>query len=462
MTRRPSRPNTGPNRFQFPPGPPDPPIIGKSYQYVRQPIELMQDAARYGDLVTMSVKPWLVYLLNHPDLIKEVLVTNHTRIGRWRNVKAFKHLMGEGLVTSDDPLHLRQRRMMQPQFHRDMIEGYSETMTRYAVQFSQGWQHGSEVDIYEEMRDLTLKIVVKTLFSIDLPSEVEKLGKAFELSNHYITRRFNQYERMNALLHALPLPFTLRFKHQLSYLDRLVYGLIEQRRREEDDNGDLLSLMLQASDDAQEGTEKARMTDKQVRDETVTMFAVGHETVTVALTWAWYLLSIHPDAQARFHAELDEVLGDLPPSLDSIGGLKFTEQVITEAMRLYPPIWRTGRLVNQPFVLANYEIPQGALLCIAPIITHRDPRWFDDPEEFRPERWTPEFRDRLPRFAYFPFGGGPRLCIGEGFAWMEMKLIMAVLGQHWQVRSDPNRKVALNPLISLRPKSRLKLFLERR
>ena len=459
---RPSRPNLGSGQIQLPPGPPDPPIIGKAIQYVRHPIELLQETAHYGDLATMSVKPWLIYLVNHPDLVKEVLVTNHLRIGRWRNVKAFKHLMGEGLVTSDNPLHLRQRRMMQPQFHRAMIEGYSSTMTRYATEFSQGWQHGSDVDIYEEMRSLTLKIVVKTLFSIDLPSEVLRLGKAFELSNHYITRRFNQYERMSALFHALPLPFTIRFKRELSYLDRLVYDLIDKRRREGDDSGDLLSLMLQASDEAQDGRGEDRMTDRQVRDETVTMFAVGHETVTVALTWAWYLLSIHPDLQARFHNELDEVLEGRPPTLDNLGELQYTEQVITEAMRLYPPIWRTGRVVTQPFDLAGYEIPRGALLCIAPIITHRDPRWFDAPGEFQPERWTSEFRDRLPRFAYYPFGGGPRLCIGEGFAWMEMKLVMAVLGQLWRVTSDPKRRVELNPLVSLRPKNRLNLRLERR
>ena len=305
-------------RFQRPPGPPDPPLIGKSARYVRDPIELMEETARYGDLATMSARPWLVYLVNHPDLIEEVLVTNNQRVGRWRNVSAFKHLMGEGLVTSDDPLHLRQRRMMQPEFHRQMIDGYSEIMRRYAIRHSKEWRDGMEVDISKEMRELTLNIVAKTLFSIDLPSEVSRLGKAFELSNKYISTRFNQYEWMNSLNHRLPLPLTLEFKRELAYLDRLVYSLIEQRRNTNNDNGDLLSLMVQASDEGQGECNGAQMSNRQVRDETVTIFAVGHETVTVALTWTWYLLSIQPKVQALFHAELDDVLGGVLPRVKTL------------------------------------------------------------------------------------------------------------------------------------------------
>ena len=309
-------------RFRHPPGPPDPPIVGKSMRYVRDPIELMEETARYGDLAMMSVRPWLVYLVNHPDLIHEVLVTNNHRVSRWRNVSAFKHLMGEGLVTSDDPLHLRQRRIMQPQFHHSMIDGYSKIMTQYTVRHSRGWRHDKEADISREMRELTLNIVAKTLFSIDLPSEVLRLGKAFELSNKYISTRFNQFEWMNSLYHRLPLPLTIQFKRELAYLDRLVYGLMEQRRRSNEENGDLLSLMVQASDGGQGAGQDAHMTNEQVRDEIITMFAVGHETVTVALTWTWYLLSTHPEVQARFHAELDQSVGR---SSSGSGGLRSPE-----------------------------------------------------------------------------------------------------------------------------------------
>ena len=449
-------------QYSLPPGPPEWPLVGQSLRYVREPIELMQEAAAYGDLVTMSVKPWLVFLVNHPDLIQQVLVTDHQKVGRWRNVESFKYLMGEGLVTSDEPLHLRQRRMMQPQFHRRIVADFGETMTRYATLHTQTWRDGSRVDMHREMRELTLNIVTKTLFSIEIPSEVRRMGTAFEYSNQYISLRFNQFERMRHLLHNLPLPSTLRFRRHLAYLDKVVYGLIEQRRRTGEEVGDLLSLMLSAEDERATEPACVRMSVGQVRDETMTMFAVGHETVTIALTWTWYLLSLHPGLQAQFHMELESVLDGRPPTVDDLPDLVMTEQILRESMRLYPPIWRTGRRVLEPFELAGYEIPPGALLCIAPIITHRDSRWFKEPTAFRPLRWTSAFQDQLPSFAYFPFGGGNRLCIGENFAWMEMKLIMAAVGQHWKVRQNPRREVGFSPLISLRPKGGMPLYLERR
>ena len=458
----PPNPRVNPRKFPLPPGPPELPIVGQTFRYVREPIELMREAAKYGDIATMSVKPWLIYLLSHPDLVEQVLVTNHLRVGRWRNVEAFKYVMGEGLVTSDEPLHLRQRRMMQPQFHHRLIEGYGRTMIDYAISHAQGWRDRALVDMSREMRDLTLKIVVKTLFSIDIPSEVRRLGKAFELSNWYISARFNQFERMREILHNLPLPFTRSFKRQLAYVDRVVYDLIEERRQTGSDNGDLLDMMLAAEDDEAVEQDATRMTDLQARDETVTMFAVGHETVTIALTWAWHLLALHPEVQEQFHAELDEVLDGHPPTVADLADLVVTEQILTEAMRLYPPIWRTGRVVLEPIELAGYPIPPGAMLCISPLITHRDPRWFENPEKFQPHRWTPEFRGQLHKFAYYPFGGGPRLCIGEGFAWMEMKLIMAVVGQHWSVSPATSHTIEFTPLISLRPKDGMALRLERR
>ena len=456
----PPKPQVNPGEYPLPPGPPDPPVIGKTLRYVREPIELMQESALHGDLATMSVKPWLIYLVSHPELVEQVLVTNHMRVGRWRNVEAFKYLMGEGLVTSDDPLHLRQRRMMQPQFHHSLIDGYGRTMTAYSIDHVREWQDEALVDMSREMRDLTLKIVVKTLFSIDIPSEVRRLGEAFELSNRYISARFNQFERMRELLHSLPLPFTRRFKRDLDYLDGVVYGLIEERRQAGGDSVDLLDLMLAAEDGEAAENDATRMTDLQVRDETVTMFAVGHETVTIALTWAWHLLSLHPEVQDSFHAELDAVLNGRPPTVDDLADLKITEQILTEAMRLYPPIWRTGRVVLEEFELAGYPIPAGAFLCISPLVTHRDPRWFEKPDHFRPCRWTPEFREGLHKFAYFPFGGGPRVCIGEGFAWMEMKLVMAAIGQRWRVRPDPSHEIAFTPLVSLRPRGGMPMYIE--
>ena len=455
-------PNPSANRSTLPSGPPELPIVGQLFRYWLDPIGLMEDAARYGHLVTMSVKPWLVYLINHPDLIREVLVVNHQRIGRWRNVEAMKYLMGDGLVTSDEPLHLSQRRLMQPAFHQQEIKGYAATISDYAVGHTGRWHDGDRVDMAQEMRDLTLNIVARTLFSVDIPEEVKRMGSAFELANKYMSVRFTQYEGMRGLMHRLPLPLTRRFKSQLDYLDRQVFGMIQQRRQAVDERDDLLSHLLRVNDSANNDTSGGFMTDRQVRDEIVTMFAVGHETVTTALTWCCYLLATHPEIQAQFSDELDNVLGDRAPDIADLPNLIFTTQVLCESMRLYPPIWRMGRVVLEPFELAGYQIPTGAMLCLPTLISHRDPRYFSEPMEFQPGRWTPDFREKLHKFAYYPFGGGPRICIGEGFAWMEAKIILATVGQRWRMSHDPRHHVELTPLISLRPKGGMPMVLARR
>ena len=450
------------SRSELPPGPPEPPVVGQSFRYLRNPVALMQEAATYGDLATMSVKPALAYLVSHPELIRQLFVVNHPSVGRGRLTQTLQYLMGMGLVTADGPLHLRQRRLMQPQFHHRHIAGYGAVMTDFARRHEHTWRDGDTVDMSREMSELTLHIVVKTLFGLELADTVRRIGAAFELSNDYIKSRDNQPPGLRRLFHRLPLPFTRRFKRGLSYLDATVYDLIEQRRQTGLDGNDLLSLLLNAQDDEAENPEDAVMTDQQVRDEVITLFAAGHETTAVALTWTWYLLATHPDVQARFHAELDDVLDGRTPSLDDLANLTFTDRILTESMRLYPPIWSVGRMTFEPIELGGYRIPAGAALVAPPLIVHRDPRWFDDPLDFRPGRWTPEFRESLPRFAYYPFGGGPRLCIGEGFAWMEAKLLLSTMGQRWQMRHDPNHKIELQPLVSLRPKGGMPMHLQRR
>ena len=450
------------DRASLPPGPRELPIVGQTFQYLFNPLGFIQDAASYGDLVTMSVKPVLVYLVNHPDLIQELFVVNHPSVGRGRLTQTLQYLMGMGLVTADGPLHLRQRRLMQPQFHHRRIESYGEIMTDFTRRHQERWQDGDRVDLAAEMSELTLHVVVKTLFDLDLPDTVRRIGAAFELSNNYITARDDQPPPLRNLFHRLPLPFTRHFRQELAFLDATVYDLIEQRRQTGLDGNDLLSLLLNVRDDEAENPEDAVMTDQQVRDEVITLFAAGHETTAVALTWTWYLLATHPDVQARFHGELDDVIGDRAPSLGDLPNLTLTEQILTESMRLYPPIWSTGRMTFQPIELGGYRIPAGAALVAPQLIIHRDPRWFEEPLEFRPDRWTPEFRESLPRFAYYPFGGGPRLCIGEGFAWMEAKLLLAALGQRWRMRHDAGHKIELQPLVSLRPKGGMPMYLERR
>lgn len=455
-------PNPVVDRSMLPPGPPEWPIVGQSFRYMTDALGLMRESSGYGDLVTMSTKPVLAYLVNHPDLIEELFVTNHRSVGRGWTTAAWQDLLGYGLVTSDDPLHLRQRRLMQPQFNHRRIAGYAEVMTDFARRHEQRWQDGHQIDMAREMGDLTLHIVVRTLMGLDLPNAVRRIGAAFEIGNQYLTNRGNLPRRLRRLMNRLPLPFTIRFRRGRVFLDETVYGLIAQRRQSGLDGDDLLSLLLNVRDEEATNPEDAVMTDTQLRDEVITLFAAGHETTAVALTWTWYLLATHPDIQARFHVELDDVLGRHDPTLDDLANLPFTERVLTESMRLYPPIWSTGRMTFQPITLGGWDIPAGAALSAPQLIVHRDPRWFEDPLEFRPDRWTPEFRAGLHRFAYYPFGGGPRLCIGEGFAWMEAMLLLATLGQRWTLRHDPRHEVKLQPLISLRPKGGMPLFLERR
>ena len=286
------------------------------------------------------------------------------------------------------------------------------------------------------MGALTLRVVVKTLFGLELPDDVRRIGEAFELINNYLVRRVNQPPKLRRLMHRLPAPYTVRFRRARAELDRIIFGLISERRRKSTGEDDLLSLLLDARLEDEAGIGQP-LTDQQVRDQTITMFAAGHETTAVCLTWTWYLLATNPDAQRRFHEELDEVLGDRAPELSDLAGLTYTDKVLAESLRLYPPIWFWSRMSFQPFDLGGYGIPPGALLAAPQLVIQRDARWFEEPLAFRPERWTDEFRDGLPRFAYYPFGGGPRQCIGEGFAMMEAKLILATLGQRVEGATRP-------------------------
>lgn len=461
------------SRDRLPPGPPELPVVGQAFRYLRDPIGFMTEAAAYGDLTTLSVKPALLYLVTHPDLIRDIMVTHHQRVGRGPNTEVLKWVMGESLVTADGPDHLQQRRMMQPQFHRSRVDGYGAVMQQYAVNHRAGWNDGQRVDMAREMGDLTLRIVVKTLFGLELPSDSRRIGDTFEFTNNYLVTRVNQPPRLRHLLHRLPLPYSRRFRRERARLDAIIYNLIAERRRESGDGGngdadgdadgndDLLSLLLAARFEDEAG-QIDRLTDRQVRDQTSTLFAAGHETTAVSLAWTWYLLAINPEIQARFHQELDAVLGDRPPTLDDLPNLLLTDRILTESLRLYPSIWFWSRMALQPFTLGGYDIPAGAVLAAPQLIVQRDARWFDDPLAFRPDRWTPEFRSGLPRYAYYPFGGGPRQCIGEGFARMESKLILAAIGQQWAVRHDPRHRIKMLPLISLRPKGGMPMYLERR
>jgi cytochrome P450 len=417
------------------------------YAFSRDPLTLLSGLAReYGDVARFRAGPQSVYLLSHPDHVRDLLVTNNALFRKGRALQRAKRLLGEGLLTSEGEFHRRQRRLAQPAFHRQKVNDYGRVMVEYAEAASARWRDGEELDVAEEMMRLTLAVVGKTLFDAEVESDADEVGAALtEVMDlfGYLMLPFSE------LLEKLPLPPRRRFLRARARLDAVIYRIVEGRRREGRDRGDLLSTLLHAVDE--EG-DRTGMTDEQLRDEVMTIFLAGHETTANALTWGWYLLAQNPEAEARLHAELDEVLaGGRAPTPEDVPALRYTEMVVAETMRLYPPAWALGRLALEDYEVAGYRIPRGALVLVSQYVVHRDPRFWPDPERFDPGRWTPEAKAARPQFAYFPFGGGPRRCIGEGFAWTEAVLILAALARRWRARLLPGRAVETRPRITLRP-----------
>jgi cytochrome P450 len=424
----------------------------------RDPLEFFSRIAReFGDIAFFQLGPEKVFLLNHPDSIKDVLVTHSRNFHKGRGLQLAKRLIGEGLLTSEGDFHLRQRRLMQPAFHHQRIAAYGSVMVDYARRTRERWMDGASLDVHKEMMRLTLAVVGKTLFDADVESEADEIGEALAT----VLKLFETITLPFAdLLEKLPLPGRGRFQKAKDRLDATIYRMIRERRANGiRDRGDLLSMLLLAQDTEGDGS---GMTDTQLRDEAMTIFLAGHETTANALTWTWYLLSQHPDVEARLDAELDTVLGGRIPTVDDWPKLRYTEMLLAESMRLYPPAYILGRRVLGDYPLGRYTIPAGSLVLMSQYVMHRDPRYFPDPERFDPERWTREAQAARPKFSYFPFGGGPRLCIGESFAWMEGVLLLATLAQQWRLRLVPGHPVKLRPLITLRPKHGMRMTLHRR
>jgi cytochrome P450 len=440
-----------------PPGPhPRFPVIS-FFAYRRNMIEFLERAAReHGDIVYFKMGPQEAYFLNHPDYIKDVLVTRQQNFIKGRALQRSKRLLGEGLLTSEGGFHTRQRRLAQPAFHRGRVASYADVMAEYAARTASGWRDGEQLDISQEMMRLTLAIVAKTLFDADVEEEAQEIGEA-------LSTIFGLFNAMlfpfSELLEKLPLPQNKRFQKAKRRLDETIYRIIDERRRTGSDHGDLLSMLLLSQDE--EGT--GGMTDEQVRDEVLTLFLAGHETTANALTWTWYLLSQHEDVEARLHAEIDGVLdGRERPTFDDVERLSYTEMVLAESMRLYPPAWALGRLATKETEIGGYKIAPGALVLMSQYVMHRDARFYSAPERFDPERWTAQARESRPQFAYFPFGAGARRCIGESFAWMEGALLIATLARRWRMRHVPQHPVELQPLITLRPKHGMLMTVHKR
>ena len=413
-------------------------------------------AGDYGDIAHYRIGPQHLFLFNHPDLIRDVLVTNQKNFHKSRGLERAKRLLGNGLLTSEGEFHLRQRRLAQPAFHRQRIAAYAATMTDFAGRTRSQWTDGATVDMHTEMMRLTLGIVAKTLFDADVDSEAAEIGSAmtaaFESFN-YAMLPFTEY------LDRLPIPAVRRFNAARDRLDSTIYRMIRERRASGEDRGDLLSMLLLAQDTEGDGTS---MSDAQLRDEALTIFLAGHETTANALTWTWYLLSQHPGVEARLHSELDSTLAGRLPTYENLPALPYTRMVLAESMRLYPPAWAIGRRALEDFEAGGFTVPAGSVVLMSQYIMHRDSRFFPEPERFDPERWTPEHQAERPKFSYFPFGGGARVCIGEQFAWMEGILLIAAIAQQWRMRLVPDHVVDLQPLITLRPKYGMKMTLERR
>ncbi|NIL97160.1 MAG: cytochrome P450, partial [Planctomycetales bacterium] len=367
-----------------------------------------------------------------------------------------KPILGQGLFLSEGDLHRRQRRLVQPALGRTYVANYVPVITDFCQRTSQGWREGSEIEMAREMLDLTLPIVTKALFHVQLDAETADIRQALTT----VIEHFNRFLAPSAgWLGKLPTPRNVRCWRAQQRLDQIVFQLIRASRRQTTSGDDVLSRLLRAQDHQGDGR---GMSDRQVRDEVMTLLVAGHETVATALTWTWYLLSQNPAVEARLHQEWDQVLEGRTPQIDDLPQLQYTKMVLAESMRIYPPVWALSRVVTQDYPVRNYLIPAGSIVGVSQYVAHRDERYFGEPGKFDPLRWTEQEKAKRPKFSYFPFGGGPRLCIGEAFAWMEMILILATLGQQWRPRLVPGHPVELLPLVTLRPKHGMRMTLEPR
>jgi cytochrome P450 len=392
-----------------------------------------------------------MYLLSHPDLIESVLVERSRNFTKTKVLKRNPRLLGEGLLTSEGEFWRRQRRLAQPAFHRRRVAAYGEVMAAFAQRSLEGWRSGETIDVHEEMTRLTLEIVAKCLFDADVGAEARDVGSAMKVA----LEDFSSQRRLIRIPKSIPTPHNVRFERAARRLDRIVLRIIEERRKGgEDDKGDLLSMLMLAEDESGE-----RMTDRQLRDEVMTLFLAGHETTANALSWTFWLLSLNPEAEAALAAELGRVLGGRAPTTEDLPDLPCTERVIKESMRLYPPVWVMGREAIGECEVGGYLMPAGTTALMSQWVVHRDARYHGDPERFEPDRWTAGYEEGLPRFAYFPFGGGRRQCIGAGFAMAEARLILATVAQRFRMELASGQRVEPYPSITLRPKEGIKVTL---
>jgi cytochrome P450 len=414
-----------------------------------------QLAREYGDCVSIRLGPRKLMVVNHPDLVEEVLVTKNRLFIKHFALRSSKQTLGEGLLTSEGDFWRKQRKLSQPAFHRDRIIAHAQVMVDYTERMLDRWHDGEALDVQEEMMKVTLEIVAKTLFDADVSHDTAAASEAMETVLHTFTQRVN---KLIKLPDWFPTPLNIRAKRAVSRLDKIIFDIISARRKSGEDRGDLLSMLLQATDE----DDGERMSDRQLRDEAMTLFMAGHETTANTLAWVWYLLALNPEVETKLHAELDQVLGDRPPTFEDLPRLIYTEHVITETLRLFPTVWLLGREATEDCQIGGYDVPKGHTVFMSQWVIHRDPRFFENPLSFQPERWADGLAKRIHRYAWFPFGGGPRICIGNSFAMMEAVLLLSTIARRYKVALAPDADVVPLPTMTLRPLSGVKAILHRR
>ena len=446
------------NGNRVPPGPRGLPLLGMGLQVLRDPLGTLEHIARkYGDIVTIPIVSDTRILLNHPDYIEQVTVIQQSKFHKSKLTKDVTgRLLGEGLLISEGDFWRRQRRLAQPAFQRHRINEYAATMLESAEVHSRKWKDSEERDIAHEMMALTLEIAVRTLFGTTLPGEARQVALSLEFLMRYSLRRARSPFK---LPEKWPTPSNRRAEREIQFLDSLVYRIIDERKKlgNANEHNDLLSLLMAAMDE-----DGSQMTPKQLRDEIMTLFMAGHETTALTLSWAWYLLSKNPAAETRLHEELRDVLAGRLPTIADLGRLPYLRGVVNEVLRLYPPAYILARTSIAPCTIGGYDLPAGSTIILSQWVTHHDPRFFADPDAFLPERWLDGLEDRLPAGAYFPFGDGPRRCIGQNFALMEVVLVMATIAQKFQFRLATARKIVPDPLVTLRPRNGIPMRIDAR
>jgi len=435
-----------------PPGPKGHFLLGVMRDFNDDTLGFIERCRDFGDVVKTRFLWVHAYFLYNPRDIESLLTTNAKSFRKAQSLRSpfFARLVGNGLVTSEGEFWRRQRRLAQPAFHRQRISSYGAVMVEYAQRALTKWREGETLDISREMNRLTLEIVVKTLFNADVSSDADHVGAMLS----EVVKPFASQATLKWILdNRLPTPGHRRYFQAVSEIDRIVFRIISERRASKLDEGDLLSMLLQAQDE-----DGSQMTDAQLRDEVMTLFLAGHETTALSLSWSWYLLATHPEVEKKWHAELKEVLGDRLPTVEDLRNLTYTEMITKEAMRLYPPAYAVGREALEDTSFGGFKVPKGSQVFAFQWVTQRDERYFENPDRFDPERWTAERAEEIPKYAYFPFGGGPRQCIGNYFAMMEIVLLLATIGQRFSLSLAAEQRVELLPVLSLRPKQGIRLI----